>query len=113
MSKLIVEMEMPSICCECALCVVLDNSGRGYCKAVFDYNETVKGNAMWREMELDPNNRPTWCPIKTVLPEEHGDLIDRDALFLKYREQYDFVDEEDILSAKAIIAAERKDDGNI
>ena len=37
--KLIVEMEMPSICVECALCVALDNRGRGYCKAVFDYNE--------------------------------------------------------------------------
>lgn len=71
MSKLIVEMEMPSICCECVLCVLLDNSGRGYCKA-------VKGNAMFREMELDPNKRPSWCPIEGVLPDEHGDLIDMD-----------------------------------
>lgn len=55
------------------------------------------------------------CPIKGVLPEEHGDLVDRDALkekkvYSHERHEYvvpvAYIDWQD-----AVIAAERKDDG--
>ena len=55
------------------------------------------------------------CPIKGVLPDEHGDLIDRDALkkmtvyspeLHEYIVPVAYVDWQ-----KAVIAAERKDDG--
>ena len=54
------------------------------------------------------------CPIKGVLPEEHGDLIDRDELkvmkvYSHERHEYivpvSYIDWE-----QAVIAAERKDD---
>lgn len=63
MWKVIVEMEMPKCCWECACC----DSEYGYCAAS-------------KKPLDDPNDRPVWCPIKAVLPEEHGDLIDRDAV---------------------------------
>ena len=98
MSEVIVRMEkVPKNC---------DDSCWGFLSGECPWSDHVDGYTM-------NGVRPRNCPIKGVLPEEHGDLIDRDALFLKYREQYDFIDEEDILNAKAIIAAERKDDGNI
>ena len=109
MSTLIVKMEMPPRCIwtdghgkahACPILSELDD----YCRLQSD--DANEATETWDELRKG-------CPILGVLPDEHGDLIDRDALFLKYREQYDFIDEEDILNAKAIIAAERKDDGNI
>lgn len=98
MSEVIVRMEkVPKNC---------DDSCWGFLSGECPWSDHVDGYTM-------NDGRPRNCPIKGVLPEEHGDLIDRDTLFLKYKEQYDFVDEEDILNAKVIIAAERKDDGNI
>lgn len=66
MSKLIVEMEMPSSCFGCPISIIygkemicrLDNARR---KCDFDF-------------------RPDWCPICGELPDEHGDLIDRSLL---------------------------------
>lgn len=58
--------------------------------------------------------RPDWCPIKGELPDEHGDLIDRDELkvmkvYSHERHEYivpvSYIDWE-----QAVIAAERKDD---
>lgn len=51
--KLIIDMEMQKFCLECACC---------------------------DRPPDDPNERPSWCPICGVLPEEHGDLIDRSVL---------------------------------
>lgn len=93
MSKLIVEMEMPHSCFDCPC----HNREGGYYCQVDKYHRYIY------------NDIPLWCPIVGILPEEHGDLIDRDALFLKYKEQYDFIDEEDILNAETIIAAEGRD----
>lgn len=104
MTKLIVEMEMPQACpCEFA------DSSSGIFTPCFAYYGVVERAAEFDKCARS-GRRPEWCPIKGVLPEEHGDLIDRDALFLKYKEQYDFIDEEDILNAEAVIAAEGKDD---
>lgn len=95
MTKLIVEMEkVPKNC---------DDGCWGYLSGECPWSDHVDGYTM-------NGGRPRNCPILGVLPDEHGDLIDRDALFLKYKEQYDFIDEEDILNAEAVIAAEGKDD---
>ncbi len=94
MSKLIIEMEkVPKNC---------DDSCWGYLSGECPWSDHMDGYTM-------NGGRPRNCPIKGVLPEKHGDLIDRDALFLKYKEQYDFIDEEDILNAETIIAAEGRD----
>ena len=57
--------------------------------------------------------RPDWCPIIGVLPEQHGDLIDRELLFRDIVEL--IITRKGTLSEviekqKAVIAAERKDD---
>lgn len=63
---LIVDMPMPRGCAECPL-----KAFGGACMI------PVFGNGVnYKPFE----KRPDWCPIKGVLPEEHGDLIDRDEL---------------------------------
>lgn len=59
-------------------------------------------------------DRPSWCPIKGALPDEHGDLVDRSLLcadlvgvILSHR---GLGIDEVIARQPAIIAAERKDD---
>jgi hypothetical protein len=117
MSKLIVEMEMPKSCpCNLigigyAMCCSAANTR----KRIAEYDECVKNGT-----------RPDWCPIKGVLPDEHGDLIDRDKFVDKYIRHYteqerkmnlvfaavevkqQFADM--ICDERAVIAAERKDD---
>jgi hypothetical protein len=100
MTKLIVEMEMPI---GCANCTMADDDSR-FCKATKKYIPMLC--------------KPSWCPIKGELPDEHGDLIDRDAL-LKHvytmkapiGAEVTIVDACYITHAEAVIAAERKDDG--
>ena len=57
------------------------------------------------------------CPIKGVLPEEHGDLIDADAVYERAGQKKGEADPlalaREFWSAPVIIVAERKDDGNI
>lgn len=115
MSKLIVEMEMPSSCFDCPC----HNGESGYCQADKQHRYIY-------------NDIPTWCPIKGVLHEEHGDLIDRDEMFAAINSRVVLIDSctegkpsmkelfersvlctclHDVVCAKAVIAAERKDDG--
>ncbi len=120
MSKLIVEMEMPQNCFECNFhCVGQFCDGMGYCSAVPPYCDD--------DCRPCEEKRPDWCPIKGVLPEQHGDLIDRD-VYLKLLESYkeskrgvcenkEFVValqaiSKQIKCVKAVIAAERANDGN-
>ncbi len=66
-------MEMPKGCggCPCSI--------YGACDA-------VKGRkSMPAEYRWSANKRPTWCPL-IALPEGHGDLIDRNALYEKTAE---------------------------
>jgi hypothetical protein len=107
MSKLIIEMEMPKRCGACK------------CRHVeFDIDRVAVFCAiMDNEFVDDPDSIPSWCPIKGELPDEHGDLIDRDAL-LKHvytmkapiGAEVTIVDACYITHAEAVIAAERKDD---
>jgi hypothetical protein len=104
MSKLIVEMEMPKDCEDCLLCetVYVDFE---YCKLYCLAKDREK-------IEIITEGVPTWCPIKGVLPEEHGDLIDRDELLKECYPDDKFdahvIYADDVHKAKAVIAAERK-----
>lgn len=103
MSKLIVEMEMPT---GCANCPMGDDDSR-FCKAAKEYIPML--------------SRPSWCPIKGVLPEQHGDLVDADTVL--WGEEVP--DSEGIVvpvtigdviegyDVQIVIAAERKDDEQI
>lgn len=68
MSKLIVEMEMPRNCDECE--VNYDCAFCGITGSAF-YGNTQIPNFMPDKQKLPD------CPIVGVLPDEHGDLIDR------------------------------------
>lgn len=75
MSKLIVEMEMPTRCYDCPFADGL------YCIAS---NQKAIPKMTWIK------RKPVWCPIKGELPEQHGRLID-EAVFcenvVKYSHQ--------------------------
>lgn len=94
MSKLIVEMEMPTRCCDC------DLADGAVCMA--------KGGVYGREVPKMTwiKTRPSWCPICGVLPEEHGRLIDADELKTHVRN----VVKEIVDNSPTIVPAERKDD---
>lgn len=98
---LIIDMPMPKNCGECPLL----------------YMEIVKCTVNGNDCTEYGSERPSWCPIVGVLPDEHGDLIDRDELrkmkvfsqeFNRYVVPMMYIED-----AKPIIAAERKDDEQI
>ncbi len=97
MSKVIIEMEMPHSCFDCPC----HNGEGGLCK-VDKYHRYIY------------NDIPLWCPIKGVLPEEHGDLIDRTSLYadvvgvILSHSGLNFI--EVLARQKAVIAAERKEE---
>lgn len=107
MSKLIVEMPAPKAC-PCELAIEIE--GNFY--PCFAYYGVVE-----RAIEFDycvaNVTRPDWCPICGVLPDEHGDLIDRNYLLKFFDGINNCIDKEDVLSANAVIAAERTDDEGI
>lgn len=110
MSKLIVEMEMPKDCPMCPMAHYnkLDE---------FTGCEVAAGKlfaATRDKAYAESASRPSWCPIVGVLPDEHGDLIDRDELrkmnvfsqeFNRYVVPMMYIED-----ANPIVAAERKDD---
>ena len=114
MSKLIVEMKMPKDCPMCPMAHYnkLDE---------FTGCEVVAGKlfaATRDKAYVESDSRPDWCPIIGVLPEEHGDSIDRDKLKRAFCNHCDgdepcsepCVDIGLIETAPTVIAAERKDD---
>lgn len=79
MSEVIVRMKMPKDCYDCPM----------YDFASYRGKLTLCCNAHL-DLKPIPNNgnpRPSWCPIIGVLPEQHGDLIDRD----QFKENLDMV----------------------
>lgn len=104
MSKLIVKMEMPKRCGVCK------------CRRVeFDLDRVAVFCAIKDNKYVeDPYSRPPWCPIVGVLPDEHGDLIDRDALKKRcwHDDGFDlWVSHTEIDQQPTVVAAERKDNG--
>lgn len=92
---LIIDMPMPTCC---ARCFLADENDR--C-SILGTVATQKGRM--------PN-----CPIKGVLPDEHGDLIDADAIYKRAGQKKGEADPlalaRELWSAPVIVAAERKDD---
>lgn len=111
MSKLIVEMEMPRNCRGCAL-----STGCSFCEGYDDYCVLAPSTAEyeWNFWDgIEPSERPSWCPIKGVLPDEHGDLIDRDELKKQCWHDDGFemwVSHAEIDQQPTVVAAERKDE---
>lgn len=106
--KLIVEMEMPNRCAECD---IVQKTKSGYRCPIASKMHGFSCVAGRGQLE-----RPYYCPIDGVLPEQHGDLIDRDelletCLYFMIDSDTSAVDANNIQDAKVIIAAERKDDG--
>jgi hypothetical protein len=118
MSKLIVEMEMPTVCDECPMMydgIVCAATGT----AVYPNH---KARILKNGREFDPcENRLDDCPICGELPDEHGDLIDRDVASEAFTRAFDEWDRDVAVfspngvvgvlkSQQAVIAAERKKD---
>ena len=77
MSTLIVKMRNnPENCAECLACVVGMDEHVFYC--------AIERSIIAESVLM---NRQSWCPIGGVLPDKHGDLIDR-AKLLKDIEVY-------------------------
>lgn len=110
--KLIVEMEMPKCCDDCD--ANYDCCACGISGALWFHNPRYK------EFDSSKERLPD-CPIIGVLPDEHGDLIDRDALMIELMDRgIEGVQTDDlaefqqiVMDAKAVVAAERKDDEQI
>ena len=76
MSECVVRMEMPRVC-------ITENGYYGYCP--MDRVWCIQRNAppditMREAYEAMTDKIPFWCPIICQLPEEHGRLVDADAL---------------------------------
>ena len=115
MSKLIVEMEMPKDC------IWYEDGKEGRCPFLDDgdccrgqSDEANEAAETWGDLQKG-------CPIKGVLPEEHGDLIDKetaknafDSSFLTFRmkdgETMRGFYQRTIDELPVLIAAERKED---
>lgn len=120
MTNLIIEMEMPTRCAECDIVQKTKSGYRCPIASKMHGFSCVVGRGQF--------DLPHYCPIHGVLPDEHGDLIDRDKFVDKYIRHYteqerkmnlvfaavevkqDFADM--IYEEDAVIAAERKDDGD-
>ena len=110
--KLIVEMDMPRNCDECEV-----NYDCAFCGIT---GSAFYGNRHTPDFVPHESRLPD-CPIKGVLPDEHGDLVDADTVL------WEVLDSQGIETAMSVtvgdviegydvpivIAAERKDDGNI
>ena len=122
--KLIVEMEMPTGCSwvekgiekRCPMAGI-DHYLQIRCRV-------QSGRIVHTINKSGGVDRPSWCPIVGVLPDEHGDLIDRDALKSDIIKSLGIKDKRYLLPAEyaiwkvidrrqSAIAAERKDDEQI
>lgn len=108
MSKLIVEMDMPKCCDDCD--ANYDCCACGISGAFWFHNPRYK------EFDSSKERLPD-CPIVGVLPDEHGDLIDRSLLCADLAgvilSHSGLGVAEVIARQDAVIAAERKDDEQI
>ena len=107
---LIIDMPMPR---SCVMCEVAD---QGFCEIKHESVMDLRGAYL--------DKRPDWCPIKGELPDEHGDLIDRDIMYKQIQlwksTATDTITlgflyhiEKLLMCIRPAIAAERKDDEQI
>lgn len=83
MSKLIIEMEMPKDCPMCPMAHYNKLEEFTGCEVAPGKRYAVKTDKAYAESAC----RPDWCPIKGVLPEQHGRLVDADVAYDKIAEQ--------------------------
>lgn len=88
MSECVVRMEMPKGCGDC-LC-----ANFGYCGIT---HEPVADAYMGYQ-----ENRPKTCPILAVLPENHGRLVDADALIEDVKTLWDYETVDGITSSTVL-----------
>lgn len=119
MIKLIVEMEMPENCSECYF-----STACSFCEGYDDVCVLAPKDAEYKWNFSDgikPSERPSWCPIVGVLPDEHGDLIDRDIMYKQIQlwestatdtitMGFLYYIEKLLMCIRPTIVAERKDD---
>lgn len=74
MSKLIIDMPMPKDCPQCPMAHWNKLDEFTGCEVAAGKLFAATRDKAYAESIC----RPDWCPIKGVLPDEHGDLIDRD-----------------------------------
>ena len=90
MSKLIVEMEIPTVCDECPMMydgIVCAATGT----EVYPNNQA---RILKNGREFDPcENRLDDCPICGVLPDEHGDLVDYDEVEKEFNRLLTYMEE--------------------
>lgn len=79
--SVIVRMDMPKDCAYCPMSHWNKMNELTGCDAVGGKRYVSSKDEFWRV------TRPSWCPIIGVLPEQHGDLIDRD----HFKESLDMV----------------------
>ena len=73
MSVMVKNMTMPTDCRECRLMEYHNSTGKTWC--------TPADGLLAEDFRSIPfDGRPEWCPL-VELPEKHGDLIDREALY--------------------------------
>ena len=78
MIECVVRMEMPETCYDCPS---FEDVG-GYC--FLRYYDFAKKDCMI-DHDVVRSGRMDWCPILDVLPEKHGELIDRQAVYEKIK----------------------------
>ena len=129
MSECVVRMEMPETCFGCDM---FDDEDYGRCLIRY-YN----GEEDYIDYRVARKARMSWCPIVCALPENHGRLVDADAMakdlnydvelddkalddmnivgYARERFQLDKDRKQDCIrylsGQKTIIPAERKDNG--
>lgn len=84
MSECVVRMEEPETCGKCPLSWY-DGAGPCFCMVSLEMNDAVDDGMMWKE--VDPNKKPSWCPVICQLPEGHGRLVDADTAVNDIRDE--------------------------
>ena len=77
-SVLVKGMDMPTECEYCALCRYYRDNGSVWCNAKNRVLLTHWEKPDWTHLDI---RKPDWCPLVEVRTP-HGDLIDRDELFI-------------------------------
>lgn len=77
-SVLVKGMAMPKICNKCDFCTYVEKDRDVWCTSTI---RIIKRGITRPEYEYQDLPRPDWCPLMEI-KTPHGDLIDRDELFI-------------------------------